>query len=71
LPGSSLGFALSQDKKFSDAELLMIELLQPHIERVLRRATQYLSLATESPLTAREREVLHWVSEVSAILKLR
>jgi DNA-binding CsgD family transcriptional regulator len=63
LPGSSLGFALNRDKRFSDEELLMLELLQPHIERVLRRSTQYLSLTTESPLTPRQREVLHWVSE--------
>lgn len=63
LEGKSLGFALNRDKKFSDEEILMFELLQRHIERVLRRATRYLSLPTESPLTAREREVLHWLSE--------
>jgi len=38
---------------------------------VLRRATQYLSLATESPLTARELEVLHLVSEGKRDLELR
>lgn len=62
-PESFLGFALSRDRKFSDEELLMLELLQPHIERVLRRCTQYLHLATEQPLTPRERGVLHWVAE--------
>lgn len=63
LPGSSLGFALNRDKKFSGEELLMLELLQPHLERVLHRCTQYLSLETERPLTAREREALHWLAE--------
>lgn len=63
LPGTSLGFTLNRDKKFSDEELLLLELFQPHLERVLRRSTQYLHLATEKPLTPREREVLHWVAE--------
>jgi DNA-binding CsgD family transcriptional regulator len=54
----------------------MLELIQPHIERVLRRASLYLSLPSQSPLTPREREVLHWVaegkrdSEIAVILKL-
>ena len=63
LPGKSLGFALNRDRVFSDEELLALELLRPHLERVLHRSTQYLNLATEQPLTAREREVLHWVAE--------
>ncbi len=63
LPGESLGFAFNRDRVFSDEELLVLELLQPHLEKVLHRCTQYLHLATEQPLTAREREVLHWVSE--------
>ena len=63
LPGKSLGFALNRDRVFSDEELLVLELLQPHLERVLHRSTQYLNLATEQPLTPREREVLHWVAK--------
>ena len=63
LPGKSLGFALNRDRVLSDEELLVLELLQPHLERVLHRSTQYLNLATEQPLTPREREVLHWVAE--------
>ncbi|MGI8890420.1 MAG: helix-turn-helix domain-containing protein [Chthoniobacterales bacterium] len=76
LPGKSLGFALSRDKLFSDEELLILELLQPHLERVLHRSTQFLQLPTEQPLTPREREVLHWVvegkrdGEISIILSI-
>ncbi len=63
LPKSFLGFGLSRDRTFSDEELLILEMLQPHFERVLHRCTQYLHLATEQPITPREREVLHWVAE--------
>ncbi len=76
LPGVSLGFALNRDRPFTSEELLMLELLQPHLQAVLYRCTQYLELATQSPLTPREREVLHWVSEgkrdadIACILKL-
>lgn len=63
LPKSILGFGLNRDRTFSDEELLVLELLHPHLERALRRCTQYLSLATERPLTVRQREVLHWVAE--------
>lgn len=76
LPGKSLGFALSRDKVFSDEELLILELLQPHLERILHRSTQFLQVTTEHPLTPREREVLHWVvegkrvGEISIILSI-
>lgn len=63
LPGKSLGFGLNRDRNFKPEELLMLELLQPHLERVLRRSTEYLELHSSAPLTAREREVLHWVAE--------
>jgi DNA-binding CsgD family transcriptional regulator len=63
LPNSSLGLGLNRDRAFNDEELLMLQLIQPHIERVLRRCTQYLQVSATSALTAREREVLHWVAE--------
>lgn len=76
LPGKFVGFGLNRDRAFTDQELLMLELLQPHLERVLNRCTEYLKLDSESPLTTREREVLHWVAEgkrdkeIAVILKL-
>jgi DNA-binding CsgD family transcriptional regulator len=63
LPESFLGFGMNRDKAFSDEELLILELFRPHLERVLRRSTEYLMLQTQQLLTAREREVLHWVAE--------
>lgn len=41
LPHTSLGFTFNHDRKISDEELLMLELFQPHAERLLRRWTQY------------------------------
>ena len=76
LPGSQLGFAINRDKVFADDEMLMLELLHPHLERALRRCTQYLQLPSKRGLTPREREILHWVAEgkrdheIAAILRI-
>lgn len=76
LPGSFVGFGLNRDKGFSDEERLMLELFQPHLERVLKRCTQFLHLPSNKPLTPREREILHWLAEgkrdheIAHILKL-
>jgi DNA-binding CsgD family transcriptional regulator len=76
LPGKFVGFGLNRDRAFSDEELLMLELLQPHVERVLQRCTEYLALRTKAHLTPRECEILHWVSEgkrdseIAEIMKL-
>jgi DNA-binding CsgD family transcriptional regulator len=63
LPESQLGFAINRDKVFGDDEMLMLELLHPHLERALHRCTQYLRLPSKRTLTPRERETLHWVAE--------
>jgi len=76
LPGKFVGFGLNRDRAFNEEELFMLELLQPHVERVLQRCTQYLALRTRAPLTPRECEILHWVSEgkrdseIASIMKL-
>lgn len=76
LPGKFVGFGLNRDRAFNEEELLMLELLQPHVERVLQRCTQYLALRTKAPLTPRECDILHWVSEgkrdgeIARIMKL-
>jgi DNA-binding CsgD family transcriptional regulator len=76
LPGKLVVFWLNRDRAFSAEELLMLELLQPHLERVLQRCTQYLALRTKAHLTPRECETLHWVcegkrdSEIAGIMKL-
>lgn len=63
LPGKSLGITLARDKVFSDEDCLTFALLQPHLRRALHRCMRYLPLCFNPPLTPREREVLHWVSE--------
>jgi len=63
MPKSTIGFGLNRDQVFSDEERLMMELLHPHLDRLLRRSIAYLDLASDAALTAREREILHWVAE--------
>jgi DNA-binding CsgD family transcriptional regulator len=63
LPQSTVGIGLNRDRSFSSDELFMLQLLQPHIEYVLRRADPYNPWRSAAPLTAREREVLQWVAE--------
>lgn len=76
LPGKLMGFGLNRDRAFTAEELLMLELLQPHVERVLTRCVQYLELTRQAQLTPREREILHWMaegkrdSEIAGILDL-
>lgn len=76
LPGKFIGFGLNRDLAFTSEELLMLQLFQPHIEHVLQRCTRYLDLAPDAPLTPRQRQILHWLSEgkrdsdIAAILKL-
>jgi DNA-binding CsgD family transcriptional regulator len=76
LPKSQLGIAINRDKVFADEEMLLLELLHPHLERALRRSTQYLQLPSTRALTPRERETLHWVAEgkrdheIAAILQI-
>lgn len=63
VPGGRMGFCMSHERTFSKEDLLLLELLQPHFQRTLNRARQYLALPADPPLTPREREVLHWLAE--------
>jgi DNA-binding CsgD family transcriptional regulator len=77
LPHCLLGFTLNRETQFTEEEKMILELLQPHLERVLYRATEYLALPANPPLTPREREVLHWLAEgkrdeeISVILRMK
>lgn len=77
LPRSTLGFTLNRDRVFSEEERMLLEIAQPHFERILLRSNEYASLPADPPLTAREREVLHWLAEgkrdheIAAILKAK
>ena len=61
MPESNLLLSLNHDKFFTDEERFLMEMAQPHIERIFRRSSQYLALPAR--LTPREREVLHWLAE--------
>ena len=77
LPNCLMSFTLNRETQFTEEEKMMLELLQPHLERVLYRATEYLALPASPPLTPREREVLHWLAEgkrdeeISVILQMK
>lgn len=77
VPGGRMGFCMSHDSTFSDEDLLLLEMLQPHFQRVLSRADLFLRLPADPPLTPREREVLLWLAEgkrdaeISAIIQAR
>lgn len=64
IAGGLLGIGLARGRVFSSEEMLMLELLQPHMERILNRCARYADLDCRAGLlTPREREVLHWVAQ--------
>lgn len=63
VPGGRMGFCMSHERMFAAEDLLLLELLQPHFQRILNRASQFLRLPADPPLTPREREVLLWLAE--------
>jgi DNA-binding CsgD family transcriptional regulator len=63
LPGKLVGFGLNRDQTFTCEELLMLQLFQPHVERILSRCITEHALAATPSLTPKERETLHWVAE--------
>lgn len=74
--GGRLGFCLSHERPFCGEDLLILQLLQPHVQSVLARYLR-APLPAQPPLTPREREVLHWLAEgkrdaeIGLILKTR
>lgn len=70
------GFAFDRlDVDFSDRDVLVLETLRPHLLQLWHNARTRLPSAG-SPLTPREREILHWVAhgktnrEIAALLYL-
>ena len=63
VPGGRLGFCMSHERYFTAEDLLVLELLQPHVEHIISRGAEYLPLPANPPLTPREREVLRWLAE--------
>ena len=57
------GFAAFRDQIFTDVEMGLLELFQPHMERVLCQADRLRGLPPGLSLTLREQEVLLWITE--------
>src|SRR5439155_908685 len=56
--GLLVSFVLNRSRRdFSDRERALLDLLQPHLARLYRRATAL------NRLTARESEVLNWIAQ--------
>lgn len=73
--GGTVSIALNRDRVFTDDELFILSLLQPHIQRVISRCALFKKLPGNEQLTAREREVLYWLmqgkrdEEIATIIK--
>ncbi len=59
----SISFALNRDQVFTKEEFLQLQLLQPHMQRVMNRCAYFVSLPGNEQLTPREREVLYWMMQ--------
>lgn len=57
------GFAAFRDRVFTDVEMGLLELFQPHMERALSQAGRLQGIPPGLNLTLREQEVLHWLTE--------
>jgi RNA polymerase sigma factor (sigma-70 family) len=75
--GSSRTFLFhTQKRDFSERDRLVLELLRPHLERIVDRFERRATLQAALPLTRREREILEWVergmtnAEIAQILWL-
>jgi DNA-binding CsgD family transcriptional regulator len=66
----------AQKRDFGERDRIVLDLLQPHLERVVDRFEQRVALKADLPLTRREREILEWVeggktnAEIAEILWL-
>jgi DNA-binding CsgD family transcriptional regulator len=61
-PGYTRTFLFhAQKHDFADRDRLVLELLQPHLNRVVDRFQRRATLEASLPITPREREILEWV----------
>lgn len=61
--GGALSIASNRDRVFTDEEFMLLQLLQPHVQRILARCAFFIRLPGTEQLTAREREVLYWMTQ--------
>jgi DNA-binding CsgD family transcriptional regulator len=55
----------AQKHDFGERDRLVLELLRPHLERVVDRFQRQTAAEPDLPLTRREREILEWVERGS------
>jgi DNA-binding CsgD family transcriptional regulator len=66
----------AQKRDFGERDRLVLDLLRPHLERVVDRLSRRATAEAQLPLTRREREILEWVergktnAEIAEILWL-
>ena len=66
----------AQKRDLGERDRLVLELLRPHLERVVDRFERRAALEADLPVTRREREILEWVergktnAEIAGILWL-
>jgi DNA-binding CsgD family transcriptional regulator len=66
----------AQRRDFKERDRLVLEVLRPHLARVVDRLERRAALEADLPLTPRERDVLEWVergktnAEIAEILWL-
>lgn len=66
----------AQKRDFKERDRLVLEVLRPHLERVVDRLERRAAMEADLPLTPRERDVLEWVergktnAEIAEILWL-
>ena len=81
IPSSRAGYTRTflfhaQKRDFGERDRLVLELLRPHLERVVDGFERCAALEADLPLTRREREILEWVergktnAEIAEILWL-
>jgi len=66
IPSSRAGYTRTflfhaQKRDFGERDRLVLELLRPHLERVVDRFGRRATPEADVPLTRREREILEWV----------
>ena len=81
VPSSRTGYTRTflfhaQKRDFDERDRLVLELLRPHLERVVDRFERRATPGADLPITRREREILEWVergktnAEIAEILWL-
>lgn len=76
VPDGAMAFVVNHDRIYTDEQVELLALLQPHVQRVMGRCALFARFTTNGHLTPREREVLFWMTrgkrdeEMATILRV-